>query len=84
MDAKGNFYYTQLNKINSENITLNNIKKNVSVYKARDFLIHDDTIYLSAVTKENDCQFIKIYKSKIDFENLDLTEVFQKNFVIKI
>ena len=37
MDTKGNFYYTQLNKINSENITLNNIKKNVSVYKARDF-----------------------------------------------
>tara|TARA_B100000575_G_C23114800_1_gene644310 strand:- start:266 stop:1594 length:1329 start_codon:yes stop_codon:yes gene_type:complete len=83
MDAKGNFYYTQLNKINSEKITLNNIKKNVSVYKARDFLIHDDTIYLSAVTKENDCQFIKIYKSKIDFENLDLTEVFQKEFCNK-
>ena len=47
------------------------------------FLIHDDTIYLSAVTKENDCQFIKIYKSKIDFENLDLTEVFQKEFCNK-
>ena len=82
MDPKGNFFFTELNQINDKNVNLTEIKKNlnVNIDKARDFLIYDNFIFLSAIIKENNCQKIAIYKSNLNLENLNFIELFSKKF----
>jgi len=77
-DYYGNFYYFSNDKLVDDipSINLIEIISNFEFEKVLDIKIIDQQIYVSHVIYENNCQYLSIYESKINFKNLAFKDFF--------
>jgi len=77
-DYYGNFYYFSNDKLVDDKLSINLIEiiSNFEFEKVLDIKIIDQQIYVSHVIYENNCQYLSIYESKINFENLAFKDFF--------
>ena len=76
MDVFGTILFSELKNLKNNDQNFKKIENNLNNIKVRDFIFHNNNIYVSAIKLENKCNKIKIFKSKIDYVKLNFEEIF--------
>ena len=76
----GEVYFTNINEFENKNYKLSKINSNINYLEPLDMLIHNEEIYISGAKIINkNCNKLVIIKSKIEYNNLNFTEIFKDN-----
>lgn len=79
-DYLGNFYFLKFEEIfNNEvkNLDLNKIKTNLIIDRLYDFLIRENTIFVSFSITSNNCKKSYVSEAKINLEFLEFKKIFE-------
>jgi hypothetical protein len=78
LTASGNIYFKSIDDILNKELSFKKIKTNLSISKARDFLIDNNNIYISYVKKKSEnCNVYVIEKAIINYTNLNFKKIFE-------
>ena len=78
MPINGTFFYKKIDQIKLEK-KFNKIYSNLKTNNALDIFIDKDDIYVSYEKKNENCSFLYLAKSKINFKELNFEDIFKSN-----
>ena len=79
IDKKGNIGFIDINKFdinNTKSLNLIRIENSLKIYDILDALVVDDELFISVVSKKNDCQYFGIMKAKINLDVINFNKVY--------
>lgn len=80
LNNNGSIFYADLKSLREEVNSLKKIESNLGInFNALDIFIDNDHMYISGTVNLNNCRFMTLYKSKINFKKLNFENIFYSN-----
>ena len=79
MPKNGTIYYKEVENLEKNNKKFKKLNSNLKTKNILDFYIDEKYIYVSYVKRENDCKYLYLAKSKINFTELLFKDIFSIN-----
>jgi len=82
LNTSGSLFYTSLDKINDAK--LNKIKTNLKLDKTLDLFVDNNTIFISGIKIQGDCDILHVVKSQdLKLEEISFTTIFKSSECVK-